>query len=152
MHPVVVLVYYVDQQKQSTVIRCDLLTSLPNLSRCVVAISFAVVAHIGVLLLQPNMVPGGRRMAKRLRFYGGSDTRHIRLYVGGKTFDMRMEATNVAQYLQALFDRYRQVFIGRWPVLFNVLLLNVRLLTRPRRSYILKRKHDRLTKCDPSSP
>jgi hypothetical protein len=130
------------------------------LSRCVVAISFAVVAHRGALLLQPNTVAGGRRMAKRLRFYGGSDTRHIRLYVGGKTFDMRMEATNFVQYLQALFgdnvklpwDDAGQVFVGRWPVLFKVLLLNVRLLTRPRRSYILKRKHDRLTECDPSAP
>jgi hypothetical protein len=95
-------------------------------------------------------------MAKRLRCYGASSEKPIRLNVGGKIFDVSMETINYFQYLQArLCDNFQspldeagQLFVDRCPQLFEVLLQSVRSLTRPRQRYILERKPDLLAECE----
>lgn len=95
-------------------------------------------------------------MAKRLRCYGSSNEKHIRLNVGGKIFDIGMETINSFQYLQArLGDNFQsplnedgQLFVDRCPDLFAVLLQSVRSLTRPRQRYILEHKQDLLAECE----
>ena len=94
-------------------------------------------------------------MAKRLRCYGSSNEKKIRLNVGGKIFDIGMETINSFEYLQArLGDSFQspldedgQLFVDRCPDLFAVLLQSVRSLTRPRQRYILEHKQDLLAEC-----
>ena len=95
-------------------------------------------------------------MTKRMRCYGDSNEKPIRLNVGGKIFDISMETINSFQYLQARlgdnfqspFDEAGQLFIDRCPQLFEVLLQSVRSLTRPRQRYILEHKRDLLAECE----
>jgi len=95
-------------------------------------------------------------MAKRLRCYGKSNGKPIRLNVGGKIFDVSMETINSFQYLQArLGDNFQSsldeaghLFVDRCPQLFEVILQSVRSLTRPRQRYILERKRDLLAECE----
>ena len=95
-------------------------------------------------------------MAKRLRCFGASIEKPIRLDVGGRIFDVGMETINSFQYLQArLGDNFQsplneagELFVDRCPELFEVLLQSVRSLTRPSQRHILERKPDLLAECE----